>query len=131
MSATPHAAKDVSERSAGAAVGALVARARVAQRIAESYDQARVDELVTAAGWAIVNPDHNRALAETAVRDSGLGNIEDKIAKNRRKTIGLLADPPGITRVMLDGDAQAGLMYLPSICALPAHCMPALPTPTG
>src|SRR5215212_8952900 len=48
---------------------------------------------------------------------------------NAATPIGLLGDPPGITRVTLDGDAQAGLMYLPSICAVPAHCMPALPTP--
>src|SRR5437667_10791117 len=73
-------------------VGALVARARAAQRICESYDQTRVDELVTAVGWAIVNPEHNRRLAEIAVRDSGLGNAADQIAKNRRKTIGPLAD---------------------------------------
>ena len=33
------------------AVAELVARARAAQRIADSYDQARVDELVAAAGW--------------------------------------------------------------------------------
>ena len=83
------------ERSAADAaliVAALVERARAAQRLCDSYDQARVDELVTAAGWAIVNPQHNQRLAEIAVRDSGLGNVADKIAKNRRKTIGLLAD---------------------------------------
>jgi sulfoacetaldehyde dehydrogenase len=75
-----------------ASVPSLVARARAAQRICDTYDQARVDELVTAVGWAIVDSEHNRRLAEIAVRDSGLGNFADKIAKNRRKTIGLLAD---------------------------------------
>ena len=54
--------------------------------------QEAVDEVVTAAGWAIVEPEHNRALAELAVRDTGLGNVADKIAKNRRKTMGLLRD---------------------------------------
>src|SRR5215471_1089654 len=73
-------------------ISALIERARAAQRLCEIYDQARIDELVTAAGWAIVNPEHNRRLAEVAVRDSGLGNITDKIAKNRRKTVGLLDD---------------------------------------
>jgi len=73
-------------------VAALVERARAAQGICETYDQTRIDELVTAAGWAIVNPEHNSRLAEVAVRDSGLGNVADKIAKNRRKTIGLLED---------------------------------------
>src|SRR5436309_14269286 len=79
-------------KSAARVVAAFVDRARAAQRIAEGYDQARIDEVVTAAGWAIVNPEHNRRLAEIAVRDTGLGNVADKIAKNRRKTIGLLDD---------------------------------------
>src|SRR5437773_1309358 len=85
--------------SAARKVAAVVERARAAQAIAESYDQTRVDELVTAAGWAIVNPEHNRSLAETAVRDSGIGNVADKIAKNRRKTVGLLSDLSGARSV--------------------------------
>jgi len=80
-------------------IAALIARARAAQQVCEGYDQARVDELVTAVGWAIVSPEHNRRLAEIAVRDSGLGNVADKIAKNRRKTIGLLADLRGARSV--------------------------------
>ncbi len=70
----------------------LIERARVAQHIADGWSQERVDEVVTAAGWAIVEPTRNRALAEIAVRDTGLGNVADKIAKNRRKTMGLLRD---------------------------------------
>ena len=73
----------------------LVARARAAQRAIDGWTQAQVDELVTAAGWAIVEPARNRALAELAVRDTGLGNVADKIAKNRRKTMGLLRDLQG------------------------------------
>ena len=46
--------------------------------------------------WAIMKPEHNRELAETAVRDSGLGNAGDKIAKNHRKTLGLLRDLAGV-----------------------------------
>ena len=37
--------------------------ARAAQRIADGYDRARVDELVAAAGWAIIEPQRNRELA--------------------------------------------------------------------
>ncbi|HEY8623353.1 MAG TPA: aldehyde dehydrogenase family protein [Casimicrobiaceae bacterium] len=73
-------------------VSALVERARVAQRAIDGWNQQQADQAVTAAGWAIVHPEHNRTLAETAVRDTGLGNVADKIAKNRRKTIGLLDD---------------------------------------
>ena len=72
-----------------------MARARAAQRAYETWSQERVDEAVVAAGWAIVEPARNRALAELAVRDTGLGNVADKIAKNRRKTMGLLRDLRG------------------------------------
>jgi sulfoacetaldehyde dehydrogenase len=76
-------------------VGALVARAREAQKIFASYSQAQLDEAVSAVGWAIMEPERNRTLAEIAVRDTGLGNVEDKIVKNHRKTLGLLRDLKG------------------------------------
>ena len=80
-------------------VSALIARARAAQREIDGWTQDQADEAVAAAGWAIVQPEHNRMLAETAVRDTGLGNVADKMAKNRRKTIGLLADLRGAKSV--------------------------------
>lgn len=80
-------------------IAALVARARAAQAAYERCSQAQVDEVVTAAGWAIVKPENNRALAEAAVRDTGLGNVPDKIAKNERKTLGLLRDLEGAKSV--------------------------------
>jgi sulfoacetaldehyde dehydrogenase len=82
-----------------AIVAELVARARKAQRAFENANQERVDEVVTAVGWAIVDPERNRALAELAVRDTGLGNAADKIAKNKRKTMGLLRDLAGAKSV--------------------------------
>ncbi|MCE8028663.1 aldehyde dehydrogenase family protein [Halomonas daqingensis] len=81
------------------AVAALVERARVAQAEYEGYDQARVDEVVTAVGWALVQPDRNRQISELAVETTGLGNVEDKITKNRRKTMGLLRDLQGAKSV--------------------------------
>jgi sulfoacetaldehyde dehydrogenase len=80
-------------------VGELVRRARAAQRIADGYDQARIDDVVAAAGWAIIEPARNRALAELAVADTGIGNVPDKIAKNHRKTLGLLRDLRGAKSV--------------------------------
>jgi len=94
-------------------VAALVARARAAQRIVDGWDQAQVDELATAAAWAIVEPARNRALAECAVRDTGLGNVEDKIAKNRRKTMGLLRDLAGARTVgVIAEDRARGLLEI-------------------
>jgi len=80
-------------------VGALIARARAAQREYERCDQQQVDEAVVAAGWAIMEPGRNRALAELAVRDTGLGDVEDKVTKNHRKTLGLLRDLKGVKSV--------------------------------
>ena len=76
-------------------VAVLVVRARRAQAAIEKYTQAQLDELVTAAGWAIMEPSRNRMLAEIAVRDTGLGDVADKIDKNHRKTLGLLRDLQG------------------------------------
>ncbi len=80
-------------------INALIVRARAAQAIYEGYNQAAVDEVVTAAGWAVVNPHNNQQLAELAVADTGLGKVSDKFLKNRRKTIGLLRDLRGAKSV--------------------------------
>jgi len=87
------------EKSAGDAVAALMVRARAAQAAYERCSQAEVDEVATACGWAIMKPENNRALAELAVRDTGLGDAADKFAKNYRKTLGLLRDIQGVRTV--------------------------------
>jgi len=81
------------------AIAEIIRKARIAQRIYQNFTQAQVDEAVTAAGWAIMQPDHNRLLAEMAVQDTGLGNVEDKLVKNFRKTLGLLRDLKGAKSV--------------------------------
>ena len=85
--------------AASVLVSALIARARTAQSVADTYDQAQVDQLVAAAGWAIIEPARNRELAELAVTDTGIGNVEDKVRKNHRKTFGLLRDLSGARSV--------------------------------
>jgi sulfoacetaldehyde dehydrogenase len=81
------------------AVGALIARARAAQRSYARYTQSQVDEVVTACAWAIMEPSRNRMLAELAVADTGLGSVADKITKNHRKTLGLMRDLKGAKTV--------------------------------
>jgi sulfoacetaldehyde dehydrogenase len=87
------------EISVQESVARLIARARSAQNIAAGYSQTKVDELVLAAGWAIMEPGRNRVLAELAVCDTGLGNVADKVTKNHRKTLGLLRDLQGAKSV--------------------------------
>jgi sulfoacetaldehyde dehydrogenase len=86
------------------AVAKVVARARTAQAEFERWPQERVDEAALACGWAVMKPANNRTLAEIAVRDSGLGNVADKIAKNHRKTLGLLRDLAGVKTVGVIAD---------------------------
>jgi len=82
----------VNELSEREQVDELVARGRAAMGAFAGADQARVDETVTALAWSFYKPEHTRELAELAVRDTGMGNVADKIAKNQRKTFGTLRD---------------------------------------
>ncbi len=109
-SSSPAAGADETVRRT---VAELVARARAAQRVADGYDQQRIDELVVAAGWAIMEPARNRELAELAVADTGIGNVADKIAKNHRKTLGLLRDLKGARSVgVIAEDAATGIVEI-------------------
>ena len=88
----------------------VVRRARVAQRVADGWSQARVDEVVAAAAWAILEPGRNRELAELAVATTGVGNVEDKIRKNHRKTLGLLRDIRSAkTHGIIEDDPTTGI----------------------
>jgi sulfoacetaldehyde dehydrogenase len=84
---------------AGLRVGQLIECARAAQGVYERFAQEQVDEAVTALGWTVVDPRNNRLLCEMAVADTGLGRVEDKMVKNRRKTMGLLRDLQGVRTV--------------------------------
>ena len=94
-------------------IAELVARARAAQRISDGWSQEQVDMAVTAAGWAIIEPKRNRELAELAVADTGVGNVEDKVKKNHRKTFGLLRDLRGARSVgMISDDPARGIVEI-------------------
>ena len=56
------------------------------------YGQEQIDELVTAVAWSLYKPENARRIAELAVQDTGIGNVEDKVMKNQRKTFGTLRD---------------------------------------
>ena len=94
-------------------VAALVERARAAQRVYATWPQQRVDAAVAAAGWAVMEPARNRALAELAVEATGIGNVADKVAKNHRKTLGLLRDLHGQKSVgVIAEDAARGIVEI-------------------
>ncbi len=71
----------------------LVDRARIAQEKFEKNGSQKLFDLACqAVGWALMEPEQNQRLAELAVRETGLGNVSDKIKKNHNKTLGLLRD---------------------------------------
>ncbi|OED42160.1 sulfoacetaldehyde dehydrogenase [Chromatiales bacterium (ex Bugula neritina AB1)] len=77
---------------ANAAVAKIIENGRQAMKSLTNADQARVDEAVTALAWAVYEPGRARELAELAVTDTGMGNVDSKIIKNTRKTFGTLRD---------------------------------------
>lgn len=86
---SPMASQSTDARSK---VGAVVARARLAMNAFENTSQERVDDAVRALAWSIYKPENARMLAELAVEDTGLGDVESKVIKNTRKTFGTLRD---------------------------------------
>ena len=80
------------EDDAASTIAELVDKARAAMNVFIDYDQERVNEVVQAVAWAIIKPENAEELARLAVEDTGLGNYEDKVNKNRRKSLGTLRD---------------------------------------
>jgi sulfoacetaldehyde dehydrogenase len=67
----------------------LLANARRAMAEISAYDQATVDRLCQAVGWAGANPETAARLANMSVDESGLGSREPK---RRAKVLGILRD---------------------------------------
>ena len=69
----------------------LLKRARVALKEIEPYDQARVDRLCQAVGWATANEKTFTRIARMGVDESGLGDPDGRVSK-RFKIMGILRD---------------------------------------
>lgn len=70
---------------------AMVTRARAAMAQIADYDQARVDRLAQAIGWALGNEATFTRLAHMSVDESGIGDRDGRVAK-RFKIHGILRD---------------------------------------
>ncbi len=81
------------DQTSDSLVDDVVTIARQAQaNFEKGAEQARYDRAALAAAWTLMEPARNRDLAQFAVATTGLGNVEDKVSKNHRKTLGLLRD---------------------------------------
>ena len=83
----------------------LIRRARAAQKIIETYDQARVDRLCQAVAWAISNKKTFLKLVDMGIEESGLGDPVSRQGKRfkirgilrdalRQKSVGLVEENP-------------------------------------
>ena len=89
----------------------IVTRARTAQARYEAMgSQALFDKACQAVAWVLMQPERNRALAEMAVEETGLGNADDKVRKNHNKTLGLMRDIKDVTAFgHVEDDDENGL----------------------
>jgi acyl-CoA reductase-like NAD-dependent aldehyde dehydrogenase len=69
----------------------LLARAHIAQKQVENYDQARVDRLCQAIAWATYKEETFARIAVMGVEESGLGDPVGRVTK-RFKIMGILRD---------------------------------------
>jgi sulfoacetaldehyde dehydrogenase len=67
----------------------LLTNARRAMQQISDFDQAKVDRLCQAVGWAAANPETSARLAKMSVDESGLGSPEPR---RRSKVLGILRD---------------------------------------
>lgn len=92
-------------------VNDLIDRARAAMLEVAGAPQERIDEIVTAIAWSLYQPKNARSLAEMEVEDTGLGNVNDKVIKNQRKTFGALRDLMRVNTVgIIESDTARGLV---------------------
>ncbi len=91
-------------------ISALMAKARTAQAIAATWDQARVDEICVAVGWSVYNDENIALLAASAVAETGMGVVADKVIKHKNKVLGLLRDIRDAKTVgMIEVDEARGI----------------------
>jgi sulfoacetaldehyde dehydrogenase len=91
-------------------VGSLVEKGRAAQRVAEDYDQKRVDELTEAVAYALTVPETALKFGEMLAEESGMGVAADKQAKMFSKIKGAYAQMKGRPSVGLcEVDEKMGI----------------------
>jgi sulfoacetaldehyde dehydrogenase len=100
------------EADAQSIIADLVEKARAAMDVFIDYDQEQVNEVVQAVAWAIIKQENAEELARLAVEDTGLGNFEDKVKKNQRKSLGTLRDlldPSAKSVGVIEVDEEKGI----------------------
>lgn len=96
------------EQDSKAYIGGYIERARKAQAEFEKMSQEQVDKAVQTVGRVVY--ENARYLAEIAVEETGMGNVEDKYVKNRQKAGIVWNNLCGKkSRGILDTDERTGI----------------------
>lgn len=77
-------------------IAQLVAKAGKAQRSIVNYTQEQLDDICLAIAWEVYEDENIKILANMAVEETGMGNVEDKIKKHKGKVLGVIADVKGV-----------------------------------
>ena len=82
-------------------IQAYVKRAKEAQKLIDHYTQEQIDRLCVAIGYEVYQDDNILKLATSAVEETGMGNVPDKVLKHKNKVLGVLKDIKGAKSVGL------------------------------
>ena len=115
-----------------AIIQGLIERARIAQEQIENYTQQQIDDVVLSVGWQVYNDENITKLAELAVSETGMGNVEDKFKKHKGKVLGVLKDVKGAKSVgLVEVDEAKGITkYAKPVGVVGALCPVTNPTAT-
>ena len=96
------------QNNSRAYIKGYIDRAKKAQQVFEKMSQEQVDEAVKIIGKVVY--DNAEYLAEIAVEETGMGNVPDKIAKNKQKSKIIWNNLKGKkSRGILDTDETTGI----------------------
>lgn len=91
-------------------IAGLIAKARAAQEQVADYTQEQVDDLCRSVAWQTYCDENIAVCAETAVEETGMGNVADKVTKHKVKVLGSLIESlKGKTVGLVEEDVEAGI----------------------
>jgi len=94
-------------------IAELVERARSAQEEIEAYSQRRVDELAAALVYKLSRPELAEQIARDCVAETGMGNVESKIAKLTQKMPAIFYQIKSMKTVgVIERDPEMGIVKI-------------------
>jgi sulfoacetaldehyde dehydrogenase len=91
-------------------VAKIMEKSRKAQKVAECFSQEQADKLVAAIGWAGVNEENMKKIAEFGMEETQLGTYEGKYNKMSFKIRGIMRDMLGVKTVgIIEDNKETGI----------------------